>query len=213
MTERLRPLPRLSVDAEPAWACRMSQGWNALSVYLPVVFMGLLALGSYWVVGRAPALNAPAIERPTSIEPSYTMSRFVARTFTGEGRLQTEIRGETLRRFPQNDHIEMEQVDLRQRSDNGPWTTARAQQLTTDDRQVQFTLTGNVVVVRDTDPRIEFRGNQVMINTESRQVVASQPVMMQRGDDTMRADSMTLDDASGRAWLQGRVRATLAAWP
>jgi len=213
MTGRLEPLPVPAVDAESAWGRRLGHGWNTLSVYLPVVFMGALAMGSYWVVGQSPEPHGAVIERPASAEPSYVMSQFVVRTFAQDGTLRTEIRGEALRRYPHNSLIEMDGVDVRNLGDNGLLTTARAQRLTTDDRQVQFTLTGDVVVVRESVPSIEFRGDHMMIDTDTHRVTATQPVAMRRGSDHIQADTMTMDDALGQAVLRGRVRATLPARP
>ena len=38
------------------------QGWDQLSIYLPVVLMGLLALGTWWLVRNAPMPQLPAID-------------------------------------------------------------------------------------------------------------------------------------------------------
>lgn len=36
------------------------QGWDQLSIYLPVLLMGLLALGTWWLVRNAPMPQLPA---------------------------------------------------------------------------------------------------------------------------------------------------------
>ena len=37
------------------------RGWDAATVYLPVVLMGLLALGTWWLVRNAPMPQMPTI--------------------------------------------------------------------------------------------------------------------------------------------------------
>jgi lipopolysaccharide export system protein LptC len=213
MTVRLEPLPTPAGHAESAWGRWLGNAWNTLSVYLPVVFMGALAMGSYWVVGQSPDSGGSAVPTPASVEPSYVMKQFVVRNFAPDGSLRTEIRGEMLRRYPQDGLIDMDEVAVRSRGDNGQWTTADANRLTTDDRQAQFTLRGQVVILRESVPRVEFRGEHMRIDTDTHRVTAAEPVVMRRGNDDIRADAMTVDEAAGQAILTGRVRATLPARP
>ena len=38
----------------------MRQGWEKFSLYLPIILMGMLALGTWWLVRNAPAPIAAA---------------------------------------------------------------------------------------------------------------------------------------------------------
>ena len=60
------------------------QGWDQLSIYLPVVLMGLLALGTWWLVRNAPMPQLPAIDRPVKHQPDYFMKSFSVKTFDAQ---------------------------------------------------------------------------------------------------------------------------------
>jgi hypothetical protein len=44
----------------------LRQGWEKFSLYLPVILMGLLALGTWWLVRNAPAPSCCSLQRPQS---------------------------------------------------------------------------------------------------------------------------------------------------
>ena len=57
----------------------LRRAWERLSLYLPVLLMGLLALGTWWLVRNAPQPQPAVVERPVSHEPDYFMRDFAAR--------------------------------------------------------------------------------------------------------------------------------------
>jgi len=78
-------------------------------------------------------------------------------------------------------------------------------------------LLGNAVVVREAAgtlrPRLEFKGEHLRVMTNERRVTSEQPVVLLRGRDQIRANTLDFRDATGVAVLQGRVQATLQARP
>ena len=42
---------------------QLRHGWDRAAVYLPVLTMGLLALGSYWILRSTPEPQAPAAQQ------------------------------------------------------------------------------------------------------------------------------------------------------
>ena len=54
----------MSARAAAPWGRQLRRGWDRLSIYLPVVLMGLLALGSYWLLRATPEPELPVAERP-----------------------------------------------------------------------------------------------------------------------------------------------------
>ncbi|MFL6830039.1 MAG: LPS export ABC transporter periplasmic protein LptC, partial [Sphingomicrobium sp.] len=68
-------------------------GWERISVYLPLILMGFIALGTYWLARNTPTLGTPQTqERPTH-DPDSIMRRFSVKTFDPNGRLKSELRG------------------------------------------------------------------------------------------------------------------------
>ena len=63
----------------------MSLQWRRLSdkasLYLPVLIMGLLALGTWWLVRNAPKPVVSSSEKVARHEPDYFLKDFVIKSF------------------------------------------------------------------------------------------------------------------------------------
>ena len=69
-------------------------GWERMSVYLPVILMGFIALGTYWLARNTPTAGGPAqTQVQAKLEPDSFMRRFSAKSFVASGRLKNEIFG------------------------------------------------------------------------------------------------------------------------
>ena len=84
---------------------RLRRTWDRLSLYLPVLLMGLLAMGTWWLVRNAPVLRPPTTEDTPRHEPDYSMKGFSVKTFDGEGRLQSEVQGLVAHHYPDTDTL------------------------------------------------------------------------------------------------------------
>lgn len=219
----LPPLPPLSTGPTalatppPRWWARAA---DRLSIYLPVLLMGGLALGSYWLVRNAPVPDAPVPDRPPVHEPDYFMRDFAVRTFTPEGRLLNELRGREVRHYPDTRTLEVDQARVRAYNPQGRLTTASTDRLSSNADQTVYRLQGQVRVVREAhhwadgvQPRLEFLGEALTVDVEGDRIASDQPVEMLRGPDRITADRLRYDDRQRQADLQGRVRATLAPRP
>src|SRR5450759_1534561 len=100
--------------------------WERLSLYLPVMLMGVLALGTYWLVRSTPLLLSPEQEAPVRHEPDYFMRKFSVKTFDGAGRVKSEVLGTDARHYPDTDTLEIDFVRIRSFSNEGRLTTASA---------------------------------------------------------------------------------------
>lgn len=99
---------------------------DALSAYLPLLLMTLLALASWWLVKNSPRPVTVADERPLSSEPDYTMSGFALERFDAGGRLRVRIEGAQLRHFPASDRIEIDDARIHAVAEDGRITLAHA---------------------------------------------------------------------------------------
>ena len=88
--------------------------WDRASIYLPIILMGLLALGTYWLVRNTPVQSAAPGDKPVSSEPDYFMRGFSVKTFDGSGRLKSEVVGKEARHFPDSDTLEIDVNGYRQ---------------------------------------------------------------------------------------------------
>ena len=96
---------------------------DRLSLYLPIVLMGLLALGSWWLVRSAPRpLAAQAVALPEN-QQDYTVEDFSTQQFAADGHLTSQIWGQQARHYLQADILEIDQVRTRSQGAQGVLTT------------------------------------------------------------------------------------------
>jgi lipopolysaccharide export system protein LptC len=192
--------------------------WDQVSIYLPIILMGLLALGTYWLARNTPIFSLPDTPRPARHEPDYYMRNFSVKTFDATGRLKSEVFGSEARHYPDTDTLEIDQPRIRSFNASGELTVATAVKALTNADGSEVQLIGDAVVTREptkaadgsATPKLEFRGEflHAFLNTE--RVKSHKPVVLIRGADRFTADSLDFDNASRVLDLQGRVRGTLS---
>ncbi len=196
---------------------RLRRAWERLSIYLPVLLMGLLALGTWWLVRNAPQPQQVEQERPVRHEPDYFMRDFSVKNFDATGRLQSDIRGTLARHYADTDTLEIDQARMRSVAPDGRVTTASANRALTNADASEVQLFGNAIVTREPlarkgqapTPRMEFRGEFLHAWVNDERVRSNQPVTLKRGNDTFTADSMDYDNLDQILNLRGRVHGTL----
>lgn len=191
--------------------------WDQFSLYLPIVLMGLLALGTYWLVQSTPVIQEPPARQAERADPDYFMKNFSVRTYRDNGQLKSEVFGVSARHFPVTDVLEIDGVRIRAFDERGRLTTATADRALTDSDGSEVQLFGKALVVRDAvkdasgraTPAIEFRGEYLHAFIETERVVSDRPVEIRRGQEVFRADSLDYDNLQQWMAMRGRVRGTL----
>lgn len=209
--------PDRSPTPRAALHLRLRRGAERLSIYMPVLLMAMLALGSYWLLRATPAPPAPVVERAEVHEPTDVMRRFSVRTYGPGGALQTEVFGVEGRRYPDDGSTEIDQARVRSFSPEGVLTTAVARKVWTNAANDEYVLQGDAVVVRaaTTLPsgqkleRLEFRGEHLRVLAKEDRVLSDSPVLLIRGASQITANQLDWTDRDRVAQLTGRVRATL----
>ncbi len=190
-------------------------GWDRISMYLPILLMGVLALGTYWLVRSTPVFLPPEADRPVTHDPDYFMKKFSVKTFDGRGRLKSEVSGADARHYPDTDTLEIDGVRIRSFNEQARLTTATANRAVTNADGSEVQLFGNALVVREAvtgkaaAPRMEFRGEFLHAFLNKEQVRSNKPVQLTRGQDRFTADSMDFDNVDQVLQLQGRVKGIL----
>jgi lipopolysaccharide export system protein LptC len=195
----------------------MRMAWDRLSMYLPMILMGVMALGTYWLVRSTPMFASASVDQPQRHESDYLMEQFSVKTFDGEGRLKSEILGLEARHFPDTDTLEIEQVRIRNFNAKGHLITAIANRAVTNGDASEVQLIGNALVVREAAvdkagqalPRMSLRSEFLHAYMETERVKSHKPVELTRGSDQFTADSMDFDNFEQVMQLHGRVRGTL----
>lgn len=195
--------------------------WEQVSIYLPVLLMGVLALGTYWLVRNTPIFTPAEAPVAATHEPDYFMRKFSVKTFDSTGRLKSEVMGAEARHFPDTDTIEIDKVRIRSVNPDGLVTTASGDRGLSNGDGSEVQLFQNAIVVRDavTDksgvvqPRLELRSDFLHAYLNTERVRSNLPVVITRGTDTFTADSMDYENLNRVMQLQGRVRGLLVPAP
>jgi lipopolysaccharide export system protein LptC len=199
-----------------AWTL-VRAGWERISVYLPIILMGLIALGTYWLARNTPTAAPAGVQRPATHEPDYFMRRFSVKTFDAAGRLKSEVYGSEARHHPDTDTLEIEQPRIRSFDARGQLTVATAKLALSNADASEVQLFGDAVVTREAttgpdgraQPRLEFRGEFLHAFLDSERVKSNKPVELLRGDDRFTADSLDYSNLDQVLELRGRVHGRL----
>lgn len=191
--------------------------WERLSLYLPVVLMGVLALGTYWLVRSTPMLIQPDQVAAARHEPDYFLRRFSVKTFDADGRLKSEVLGAEARHYPDTDTVEINQARIRSIDAQGRLTTATANRALTNGDGSEVQLFGNAQVIREPilnpagpqQARLEFRSEFLHAFMDTERIKSHKPVEIVRGRDTFTADAMDFDNLDRVMQLNGRVKGVL----
>lgn len=215
-------LPLIDDDAPPAAAPapRPPMPWHwrlreALSTYLPLLLMAVLALATWWLVKntpRVPGSSAPVAARH---EPDYTMQGFTMQRFGDDGRLVVQVEGEQLRHYPDTDTVEVDSVRIRAYSPDGSVTNASARRALTNGDASEVQLLGGAQVERSGGPRnavpVRFEGEFLHAFLRTERLRSHLPVVLRQGSSEVHAAGLEYDHLSGQASFKGPVRARFVA--
>jgi len=182
-----------------------------MATYLPLLLMGVLALGTWRLVKNTPPVDVPAAGTLPREEPDYTMERFVVERFDKDGRLKLRLQGERLRHFAATDVIEIDDARVRAVAADGRVTLAQARRAVANGDGSEVQLIGDARV-DSSGPRGEpilFRGEFLHAFLATEQLRSHLPVLVQREGSEFRAAGMEYDHLSGKLQLQGKMRALL----
>lgn len=197
---------------------RLHKLFDQLTLYLPVLLMGLLAMATYWLVRSTPAIEAPRAAAAVQHLPDYFMRQFSVKTFDASGRLKSEITGSEAHHYPDTDTIEIDQVHIQSFNEEGGLTTASALRAISNSNASDVQLIGQALVERqasrDTSGKeqaaLTFRGEFLHAFMDTERVTSDKPVELTRGQDRFTANSMDFDNKDRVMLLTGRVRGHLA---
>ena len=195
------------VAAAP-WPMRLL---DLVSAYLPLLMMAVIASGTWWLVRNAPNVDAPREVAPLRHEADYTMTRFVVQRFGSDGALRTEIEGDRLRHFPDDNTLEIEQARIRAIGSDGVVTLADARKALANGDGSEVQLLGDAHVVRpahDKEEQVEFRGDFLHAFRNVEQLRSHLPVVVTQGQSVVRADGMEYDNLARVVELKGRTSGT-----
>lgn len=202
---------------QPFWRAA-GRFWEAVSIYLPVVLMGVLALLTYWMVQRTPVFVEPNQAPKSQVhEVDFFMRGALIRSYGQDGRLLNQLRGQEIRHYGDDKTLEVDRPQFWAKDELGRVVTATAQHGWIRDDGSLLKLQGNAVVIREPwkspegkwVPRQEMRGELLVVDSQQEFLESPQPAEIFSGQDRFSGDTLAYDRKTGVAELKGRVRATL----
>lgn len=204
--------------ARQSWVWRV-QTW--LFNYLPLAVLALGALFTTWLVRQTPLPQGPTEAVPLRHVPDYEMRQFELLRYLPDGSQQAWLRGERLRHYPDDDQIEVDQLELRMVDEQGRpllVTAARAQGPAKGDR---LTLSGAVHVRRFTPgadptqaaPDLELRTEKLTALVPERRLQSSVAVEVRAPRMQLQALGFDYQHASGLLQFRGPSRTVMQSPP
>ena len=191
---------------------------DQFAIYLPILLMGALALGSYWLVRNAPVTQAAATDRPVNHEADYFLRKFSIKTFTPQGKLKNELFGGQAKHFADTDTIEVDNVRIHNYNELGRLTTVTsANRAISNGDNSEVQLYGKAISVREAaldangvmQPKMEFRGEFLHTFVNEERLKSHLPIVIRRGNSEFTAETLDYSNLDRVINLQGRVKAVL----
>ena len=185
---------------------------DRLTLYLPLLVMAVLAMGSWWLVRSMPDIWDGNSEKVLRKEPDYHLEHFSTQVFNAQGRRTSQLSGDKARHYPDTDELHIDTVRFVSISDEGVEVRATAQRGIASGDGERVTLIGQVHVVREArglNPRLELRGERLLALQKQERLLSNTPVEITRERDRFVASTLDFDLKSGLYELDGRVRGVL----
>lgn len=185
---------------------------DRLTLYLPLLVMVVLAMGSWWLVRAMPETWGNGSENIRRKAPDYHLENFSTKVFDARGRLIRQVGGEKARHYPDTDELHIDAVRFLAVDASGVEVHGTARQGIASGDGERVTLMGQVHVVSPAHgltPKMEFRGERLVVWTKTEKMRSTEPVEIWRGPDRFHAQDLDFDMKTGQYQLSGRVRGVL----
>jgi lipopolysaccharide export system protein LptC len=191
----------------------LSNSFGALSSYLPLILMALLAAFTTWLVRQTPVPQAAAVPRIVRHELDYEMTRFKVQRFGLDGHLTIDILGDHLRHYPDTQTLEIDNPRIRGIGPQGRVTHAWAKRAVAKDDGSELRLEGGARVVRESplaQENVEFRSEFLLALLKTEEVRTHLPVVFQSGQTQVSAGGVHYRHRDDFLQFQGQMKAVFA---
>lgn len=185
------------------------------SLYLPVLIMGLLALGTWWLVRNAPKPVTSGVEKVARHEPDYFLKDFVIKNFEASGRLKNRLAGTTGEHFPDTDTLEIDAPRMISITPDGRRTRGQSLRALSNGDGSEVQMFGQAVIHREPVvasgaqkalPAMQIESEFLQIWPNEERISTNKPVVMTRGADRFTGNSMKYTHLDQVLEMQGRVK-------
>jgi len=194
-----------------AWLA-LRRAFDRLTLYLPLLIMALLAMGSWWLVRSMPDAAGDGAPRAVRKDPDYHLENFTTQVFDAQGRRIRQVSGNMARHYPESDELHIDAVRFLAVNPEGIEVRASARRGVASGDGERVTLLGEVHVVRPPQrqtPGLELSGERLVVLQKEERMVSDQPVEILRDRDRFTARGLDFNSRSGQYLLSGRVHGVL----
>jgi len=194
-----------------AWLA-LRRAFDRLTLYLPLLIMGLLAMGSWWLVRSMPDAGSDRAPKSVRKDPDYHLENFTTQVFDAQGRRIRQVSGDMARHYPESDELHIDAVRFWALNPEGASVHATALRGVATGDGERVTLLGQVNVVRPAQgqtPRLELNGERLVVLQKEERMVSDQPVEILRDRDRFTGRGLDFNSRSGQYLLSGRVHGVL----
>lgn len=200
--------------AEPArpilqhWSVRVR---DALSTYLPLLLMLLLAGLSWWLVRITPVPPAARLQDPANQTPDFTLQGVEMVRYRADGRREARIRGRELRHFPFGERVEIDDARIQIDHPDGPLEAQSLQATVTEGGQ-RVALRGEVRLTRAAtarQPAFSVEGESIDLDSAAGRAWSQEPILWTQNDAVVRAAGFDYRQQADELMLRGPVQARL----
>ena len=191
---------------------------SALSAYLPLMLMAVVALATWWLVKNTPVFQGAKPAQVLRHIPDYTMRNFKVQRFAADGSMRLQIEGDEARHYPDTDTLEVDHARIRSVAPGSGVTVATALKAVSNGDGSEVQLNGQAHVVREafqadgkTTEAIDFKSEFLHAYLQTEQVKSHLPVTITRGTVRIQGASMNYDNLSRVALFKGSVKATFGS--
>ena len=206
------PVPNRSPPRPGRCACV-----DLASAYLPLLMMAALARRHLVAGPNAPSTDTPRAAVAPRHEADYVMTRFVVQRFGSDGALRTQIEGDRLRHFPDDDTLEIDHAKIRAIGSDGVVTLAVADRALANGDGSEVQLLGNAHVTRPAAASRRTPSSSTASSCRAfrniERVRSHLPVVVTQGQSVIHAEGMEYDNLARIVDLKGRNSAHLRRAP
>lgn len=193
---------------------------DKISLLMPVILMGLLALGSYWLYQNTPIVKENKKKTVVSSEPDYFLSNFATRQYDAKTNLlKSEIIGEIANHYPDRNELEIFKIQAKSISAEGFLTHGTAEKAIRNSEGNQVQLVGKALIIREAvDPSkvvsskkipVNFTGEYLNIEIDKQKITSDKAISVTQGNNQFTANNLDYDNKTGIVNLGNGVHVTL----
>lgn len=193
---------------------------DKIYLLMPVILMGVLALGSYWLYQNTPIIKATPQKKLVSSDPDYFLSQFATRQYDAQtNQLKSEIMGQLANHYPERNELEIMKIQAKSISPEGFVTHGTAEKAIRNEQGNQVQLIGQALITREPlnatrvashqKTPVYFKGEFLNIDIDQQKITSNKAINISQGVNQFTANSLAYDNKTGIIDLSNGVKVTL----